>query len=308
MAKTTGKLTDLGRAHHMLEGILKGIGADNIFSLDEAIGLKSWLDLHLNFADLSPFSDLLDLSSQAIAAGKVEDDIEDEVLFFCRKFTAGDGVADSTSKDIRVLHGIMQGISIDGDISPTEAEYIKQWAEAYAPAANIFPYSDLLTLLKRILADGRIDPDEHDELMNFCRNFSERLSFDQNLDITIGGDTHWMQNDAPVLETIEQVCDPLATIEIPRHRFCFTGQASFGSRSDLHYLIEQLGGAHSKDINSQLDYLVIGAKSSPCWMYSTYGRKIEKALTRNEEGKTVISIVHEDIFIGAAKSLAPDFF
>jgi hypothetical protein len=47
MAKTTGVLTDIGRTHHMLEGVLKRIGAENIFTLDEADGLKkNWFELH----------------------------------------------------------------------------------------------------------------------------------------------------------------------------------------------------------------------------------------------------------------------
>jgi len=306
MAKTNGALTDLGRAHHMLEGILKGIGADNIFTLEEAVGLKVWLDLHLNLIELSPFNELYILTSQAINEGKVEADIEEEVLLFCHKFTTENGVADSTSKDIRVLHGIMQGIAIDGKITADEAFFLKKWAEVYAPAENIFPYCDLLVLLKRVLADGKIDPDEHCELMDFCRNFSERICADQRLDLSVGGDTSWMQSEAPVLNTIEQVCDQAATIEISGHCFCFTGQAAYGSRAELQFLTESLRGIITSSISKRLDYLVVGAKSSPCWMYSTYGRKIEKALFLNREGKASISIVHEDSFFDTVKTIAPE--
>ncbi len=309
MANTTGVLTDLGRAHHMLEGILKGIGADNVFSLEEAAGLKKWLDLHLNLIDLSPFKELYELTSQALNAGLVEADIEEEILLFCHKFTSENGVADSTSKDIRVLHGIMQGITIDGEITEDEAFFLKKWAEVYAPAEKIFPYSDLLILLNRVLADGRIDPDEHTELMTFCRDFSERLNKDQDIDLSIGDDGPWMQSKAPVLNTIEQVCDPTATVEIPGRCFCFTGQAAYGSRADLQFLTEHLSGITTNNIIKHLDYLVVGAKSSPCWMYSTYGRKIEKALAFNADAETEkpIIIIHENIFIDAVKTMAPEF-
>ncbi len=297
MVNITGQVTDLNRTHHMLEGILQGIGADNVFTLNEAVGLRQWLDLHLNFAELSPFSELLELTEEAIAAGKVEPEVEKEVLLFCQKFTTADGLADSASKNIRVLHGLMQGISIDGVISEAEAGFLQRWVECYAPAANVFPYSDLLELLTRILADGYIDPKEHRELMAFCRNFSERESADQNLDPTIGNRGVWMQNEAPVLESIDNVCQLDAAIIIPGRSFCFTGKMKHGTRTELSERVKLCRGVVAKNVTLDLDYLVIGADSNPCWMYSTYGRKIEKAIFCNKEKNSQIIIIHENNFM-----------
>ena len=64
-------------------------------------------------------------------------------------------------------------------------------------------------------------------------------------------------------------------------------------------MVKKLDGIPLNNPIVQLDYLVIGAQSSPCWAYSTYGRKIEAVIANREKGAETL-ILHEDDFIGQA--------
>lgn len=51
-------------------------------------------------------------------------------------------------------------------------------------------------------------------------------------------------------------------------------------------MVTRLGGRPVEHVSEKLDYLVIGANSNPCWVYASYGRKVEAvmALRRKCEG------------------------
>jgi len=104
-----------------------------------------------------------------------------------------------------------------------------------------------------------------------------------------------MNTDAPVLKTIDKITDKGIEIVIPEHKFCITGQMKHGKRSDIHDLISAKGGIVATNVSMKLDYLVVGALSNPCWMYSTYGRKIEQVMNHRKDG-IQIYILDEDEF------------
>ena len=60
-------------------------------------------------------------------------------------------------------------------------------------------------------------------------------------------------------------------------------------------LIKQLGGEVMNSVSAKLDYLIIGADANPCWAYTCYGRKVEKAVELRKSGARLI-LVHENDF------------
>ncbi|GMA55471.1 hypothetical protein GCM10025857_68280 [Alicyclobacillus contaminans] len=40
------------------------------------------------------------------------------------------------------------------------------------------------------------------------------------------------------------------------------------------------------------DYLVVGDQGNPCWAFSCYGRKVEKAVKLRKQGRRIL-IIHE---------------
>lgn len=109
-----------------------------------------------------------------------------------------------------------------------------------------------------------------------------------------------MKTNAAYLLPFTALCDNKCTIQFKGRKFCFTGPARTGSRKELKKIVSETGGASSDRVVRHLDYLVIGAQSSPCWAYSTYGRKIEQVINYRKKGDN-ITILHEDDFIEQAK-------
>ncbi len=62
-------------------------------------------------------------------------------------------------------------------------------------------------------------------------------------------------------------------------KFCFTGIFQIGTRALCHKIIETLGGVTSSTVTTDIDYLIIGHYSSPDWVNTSSGRKIEKAMS-----------------------------
>jgi len=70
-------------------------------------------------------------------------------------------------------------------------------------------------------------------------------------------------------------------------------------KKECQKLIEAKGGEVTDRVNRFVHYLVEGTMSSQDWKYSSFGRKIERAVeSRNEKGFP-IRIVSEEMWLGA---------
>jgi NAD-dependent DNA ligase len=82
------------------------------------------------------------------------------------------------------------------------------------------------------------------------------------------------------------------------HKFCFTGESTRATRTQMEALAFDRGGWVVKSVSPVVDYLVVGAAGNPCWAYACYGRKIEQAMQLRREGSKLL-IVHEVDFFDA---------
>jgi NAD-dependent DNA ligase len=142
------------------------------------------------------------------------------------------------------------------------------------------------------------DQNEKVQLLEYCQNFSEELIKNPEIYDGIYGEAY-METMAPVLKPFSALCDRTCEIVFHENTFCFTGPARSGPRKKLNEIVVNLGGIPKNSIAFNLNYLVIGAQSSPCWAYSTYGRKIEQVLQYRKEGSET-TILHENDFIQQA--------
>lgn len=84
--------------------------------------------------------------------------------------------------------------------------------------------------------------------------------------------------------------------------FCFTGESCKTTRLDIALKIQSVGGVYHDTVTRKTDYLLVGSNGNPCWAYSCYGRKVEKAIDLRKEGFP-IKIVHENDFWDALMGL-----
>ncbi len=76
-------------------------------------------------------------------------------------------------KSIQTLQGIVQGITLDYELSAEEIGGLVSWLEQNEHLQRVRPFKDICLLLQRILEDHVIDEDEYDELMGWCLEFTE---------------------------------------------------------------------------------------------------------------------------------------
>jgi hypothetical protein len=293
----TAKITETSRAMQTAEGLLRGIAADSIIAPAELEHIREWLGHHESLRDIVPFSELYSFLEEVQADGNLSASAQDEFLDFCLSYESANGPVDALTKNIRSLHGLLQGIAADDKISVDELRYLEGWINAHSFDLGRWPFREVHNLIGKILEDGKVTKKEQKEMLDFCANFSLLIQDDQTTDDTIMPDRPFLKNNAPVVQTIQSIVDTTSEIIITNRTYCFTGTMKAGKRKDIENELTQAGGIPANGVSKKLHYLVIGANSNPCWSYATYGRKIEKVMRFNDEGASIL-ILHEDRFLG----------
>ena len=89
--------------------------------------------------------------------------------------------------------------------------------------------------------------------------------------------------------------------------FCFTGVSVKYSRNDFLALVAKLGGRGVTSMSPKVNYLVIAAEGNPCWAYSCYGRKVEKAVQLRKSGIRVVVVHENDGFTRSSLAQRPNY-
>lgn len=76
---------------------------------------------------------------------------------------------------------------------------------------------------------------------------------------------------------------PPPDVEFTGKRFCLTGQFLTGTRHHCEEQITSRGGVCLPAIRRDLTYLVVGTLSSRDWIHSSWGRKVESAISYRQK-------------------------
>ena len=180
-------------------------------------------------------------------------------------------------RSVDELIGICRGFLADGAIVRQEAEFLRDWVDRHAEFRAEFPFNTLYQRLHDALSDGVLDSDEEADLLDCIVKL-------------VGGEI--AHGEVNSLSTALPLNDPEPEIVFPRHTFVVTGTFSYGARRLVCQAIEDRGGEVKPSVSRQIAYLIIGAVGSRDWIHSSYGRKIEAAVTLRQEGLP-IAIVSE---------------
>lgn len=175
------------------------------------------------------------------------------------------------------LLGICRGLLADGAVNVLEANYLTDWLHRHAEFADVFPFRALLERLHDALADGVLDTDEERDLLDA-------------LSRTVGGEAEG-GNGSRSLSTALPVNDGVE-IRFSGALFVVTGTFAYGPRRTVVEAIETRGGHVKPDVTKEIDFLVMGEVGSRDWKHSSFGRKIEKAVSYRDQG-AAIAIVSE---------------
>ena len=176
---------------------------------------------------------------------------------------------------LQALQKMLEAIIADGVVTHTEFYALQDWVEEHRDLQGIYPFDRVFNALDKVLEDGIVSPDELKRLQVLFSDYVDPVkSMSCHDEITSINDKH----------------------------VCVTGDFDYGSRTDVHALIEQAGGIIDKTVKKCTDYVVVGASGSANWKTGNYGSKIQKALQWNDKGAE-IKIVEEAEFISSLKAI-----
>ena len=191
-------------------------------------------------------------------------------------------------RDLSEMLGLTKGLLIDGVITEDEAIHLHQWVLKHPDAVEQWPVNILAQRLQCIFADGRVDE-------------AERLDLAEILASIVGGTAGIvLGEDAATELPIDQ---PPPTITWLGTVFVFTGKFAFGPRKSCEREVKRLGGLCEANVTERTRYLVIGTFGSRDWVHTSFGRKIERAVTLRTAGHSV-AILAEDHWVCATGSAA----
>lgn len=186
------------------------------------------------------------------------------------------------------LLGICNGLIADARIDPAEVRFLQTWLADNAALRDEWPGSAITRRIDAILDDGMITQAECIELLDTLRSIVS----------TDFADTGSAAPDCPAVPIDD---DP--SIFFRDMTFCFTGRFTWGSRATCERATLALDGTVVDNVTQRLDYLVVGSLIEPQWAHSTFGRKIQKAVSYKEDGHD-ITIVSERQWIAAIEDIA----
>lgn len=190
------------------------------------------------------------------------------------------------TKSMQTLIGICTGMTSDNHLNDKEIHFLSTWLNEYPETTAVWPGSIIADRVKKILSDGIISIEERENLLN-------------TLSHLIGNyfsETGAAKNE---ITSIDYSVD--TEINFKSKKFCFTGEFILATRSACKLIIEKLGGKSTDHVSIKLDYLVIGTLLSEDWIYTSHGRKIEKAMQIRQESLKP-AIISEQQWTNAMKS------
>lgn len=286
--KTTRSRMD--KSINSLLGLFEGVAIDGKVNQSEIEFLNLWLAEYKDVQAKHPFNELVPIIEAVLWSGWLSEDERQDVKWVCENLTSVK-YFNIVTADLQRLHAILGGIIADGVINEDELNGLAEWIAEHDHLRACWPYDEVDSLITSVMADQRIDAQEHKMLLNFFSEFI--LTLDDN---TITNPLSEEQR------TLVGICAACPDIAFEGSTFCFTGASSKYTRSGFNSIVEQLGGMSAKHVSKKVNYLVIGAEGNPCWAYACYGRKVEEAVKLRKEGVTLL-IVHEHDFHDAVADL-----
>lgn len=178
-------------------------------------------------------------------------------------------------RQITEMLGMAKGIICDGVVNDAEVVALKQWLRENSDVTVKYPGQQLAERIVSMWADGVIDEVERAELRD--------MLFD------LAGEADDLAGNMN-MPTSFPLDNPPPTVIFDGKTFVFTGIFASGSRPSCQKKVADRGGRCIDDITLAADYLVVGLMTSPAWVQSTHGRKIERAIDMKGKGHRIAMI------------------
>lgn len=282
----TGK-SERDKAIATLKGIISGITLDGKVDNSEIQELTNWMSLNSHLQDKVPFRDILSILKSLLEDGVIDSEEIEDLKWICKQFSEEGEFYNLVTLTIQELHGIFHGLLADNQLSDSEITSLKKWLDDNDILKGTYPYDEICALISNTLADGKIDDMERNQIIAFMGEFID-CSTSYNIN----------KPDLDDLKSkycVSGICANNPYIEIDSKNFCFTGMSSRATRGEIAKIIADNHGIFNNNVVKTTEYLLVGDEGNPCWAFSCYGRKVEKAVELRKKGVNIL-IVHENDF------------
>lgn len=283
------KRADIDKALTTMQGILRGINADQQINQQEVKEFLLWFDMNGYLLDQDPFREIKEHIEFYLADGQLTSEEIEDVCWKCEQLPIH--YYQEITRRSQELMGVMHGLIADGRLRDQEIIGFRNWMHNNFELAGNWPYDELYNFLTRILEDGWVSEAERLEFKAFLQQFV--ILYDVDMDSQVRTEVQGVAID-------NNLCAIDPKITFFDRVFCFTGISSRAPRSEIINVIKQYGGNYSDFISKKINYLVVGDSGNRNWAYSCFGRKVEKVMRYRQEGCPII-IVHEYDFWDAVE-------
>lgn len=269
---------------NVLKGIIEGIKADERINQNEIEELQNWCLLQSEQRSRYPFMEIVPLIERSIADGILTQDEIEDIQWICNNYLHSNPYYDVLTSDMHELHGIIHGIMSDNKINESELRYLKDWLDEYHHLETMYPYDEIYALIHKVMQDGRIEQQEELMMKAFFADF-----IDSKSSVNINPEEY---RKIKMEMNIQGICTLAPNIEFNGKLFCFTGESSRLKRREIAEIITSKGGVFNNNVVKETNFLIVGDSGNPCWAFSCYGRKVEKAIDLRKQGQRIV-IAHE---------------
>lgn len=282
------KPAEIEKAVNTLSGILQGVTIDNLINVTELNEFLNWVELHRVFSNRQPFKEIFEVIDTVMEDGVLTDEEVEDLLYVCTNMSSDSSYYGIITAGVQELEGILHGILADNEISDDEIKGLSNWISENDFLKGTYPFDEIDSLLLSVLSDKVITQEEKERLMVHFSSFVD-MSKSNNID-----SLHL--SELKKQYQITGICAACPDIKIQDRLFCFTGASAKASRDEIAERIIGRGGYFKSSVTDKTNYLVVGNDGNPCWAFSCYGRKVEKAMSMRREGHPILIVNEVDFW------------
>ncbi len=252
---------------------LKGIVADKRLNEIEFLFLDSWLKSQQHLAEDTEVLEILGRVGDILEDGQIS---REELRLMSERIQQIASTKDIQALDLVAkmdeLLGFVTGIAADGVLNDDEIRALSAWLQQNSAIYNIWPATIIGNRLALILEDGVITDEERADLLQVINRVTGKepeISYEISTEV-------WE--------------DKSESLRLGGATFCLTGD-----RESVDMMLKCLDAKTSTSINRGVDYLVIGTLASRDWLYTSHGRKIERAVLLKRDGAPIAVITERTL-------------
>ncbi len=184
-----------------------------------------------------------------------------------------------TAEALAELVGLVRGVVADGVVSREEADRLQRWVGEHPEAAGRWPANLLAWRLRRIFADGRVDPVERRHLGALLEQIASNPGgFGAGFPAAA---------DLPLTR-------PTPEIAFEGRTFVLAGEMAFGPWRACAVVVEELGGRVERRVSRRTDYLVLGSLSADDWTQGAVRPFLDDVARYRARGREIAVVLEED--------------